>query len=86
MLPSSKKPTQPTPKHPLLQAENLLLIGWLLLLVGAFAALLVMGLHLLMHAPQIEALQPPSALPWCLLVMVVGVALISPHLPPRNRP
>ncbi len=85
MLPSSKKPTQPPPKHPLLQAENLLLVGWLLLLVGAFASLLVMGLHLLFHAAHIEALQPPDALPWCLLVMVVGVALISPHLPPRNR-
>lgn len=85
MLPPSKDPMPPPSKHPLLQTENLHLVGWLLLLMGAFAALFVMGLHLLLHAPHLEVLQVPDPLPWCLLVMVVGVALISQHTPPRHK-
>ncbi|MCB9639934.1 MAG: hypothetical protein H6727_13655 [Myxococcales bacterium] len=85
MFASSKEPTPTPPKHPLLQTENLLLVGWILLLMGAFAALFVMGLHLLLNAPSLGPLQIPEALPWCLAVMVLGVALISQHSPQSSH-
>ena len=77
-----KDPQYPPPKRGLpLSQDDLHLLGWLMLLLSSFASLLVMGLHIL-WTPSHEITAPPDALPWCLLLMFLGLLLVN-HTQPR---